>query len=54
MVLSSISKKGEIERAFPFISGFGVDDITILWTNCVLSDVGMFFEELMSFDDHSI
>jgi hypothetical protein len=29
MVLSSIAKKGEIERAFPSLSDFGVDDKTI-------------------------
>ena len=29
MVLSSIAKKGEIERAFPSLGDFGVDDKTI-------------------------
>ena len=29
MILSSIAKKGEIERAFPSLSDFGVDDKTI-------------------------
>ena len=47
--LSSITKKGEMERAFPSLSGFGVDDNAICGLTVCLSIIGIFDKSIRWF-----